>query len=222
MAEAAGWSRRRFLAASTTGAAGLALAGCGLASSSSPDRASASDERSSFGGSLVDPPLAKPDVTFTTTDGKPFPFRQETEGKLALLYFGYTNCPDQCPVFLSTLARARDAIGTGPGSRPQVLFVGVDLKRDTPEVLNTYLKRIDATFIGLTGSEQVIADANASLHFPPIEIGEPDANGDYLVGHLSRGVAYTSDNGGHRLYGDDTRQQQWVRDLPRLAQDRYR
>ncbi|MCU1354977.1 MAG: hypothetical protein JWM89_395 [Acidimicrobiales bacterium] len=221
MADEPGWTRRRFLGASAVGAAGLALAGCSLDRNSSPDDAAATRD-ASWGGDVVEPPLGKPDVTFTTMDGKPFPFRAATAGKLTLLFFGYTHCPDQCPVYLNTLARARDAIGTGPGSKPLVLFVGVDRKRDTPEVLKTYLGRIDPTFVGLTGSEQVINEANDSLHFPPIEIGTPDAKGDYLVGHYAQAVAYTPDGKGRRLYGFDVRQQQFVHDLPRLAEGTYK
>lgn len=216
------WNRRRFLGATAASAAGLALAGCSLGNGSSQDNSSATNPKASFGGSLVDPPLAKPDVTLTTVDGKPFPFREATKGKLTLLFFGYTHCPDQCPVYLNTLARAREAIGTGPGSRPQALFLGVDRKRDTPEVLKTYLKAIDPTFIGLTGSEQAIAAANAAMHFPPIEIGPPDANGDYEVGHYGQAVAFTPDDKGHRLYGYDVRRAQFIADLPRLAEGRYR
>lgn len=221
MADDPRWSRRRFLATSALGAAGLALAGCGLEQSSSPDPADHHTD-AGFAGSLVSPPFAKPDLTFTTMDGKPFPFRQSTAGKLTILYFGYTHCPDYCPVFLSTIARAHQAIGVGPGSRPQVLFVGVDLKRDTPKVLKEYLGNIDHTFIGLTGSEHTIAQANAAFDFPPIEIGTPDKNGDYAVGHYAKAVIFTPDDKAHRFWPYDVRQQQVVNDLPRLAEGRYK
>lgn len=218
------WSRRRFLAGTvaTAGASALALAGCNTERAGSPDGARRGGDGARFAGSLVDPPFEKPDVTFTTMDGEPFPFRSATAGQLTFLFFGYTNCPDQCPVYLQSLARARDAVGSGPGSRPQVLFVGVDIARDTPKQLKTYLSRIDPTFIGLTGTEDVIAKANAAVKFPPIEIGQPDADGEYLVGHYSKAVVFTPDDEGHRLYGFDVRQQQFAADLPRLARGDYR
>jgi protein SCO1/2 len=214
-------TRRRFLGAGAMGLAGLALAGCSLDDGSSTDN-KALDRNAPFAGDLVAPPLAMPDVTLTDTDGKPYPLREKAKGKLTFLFFGYTHCPDQCPVYLNSLARARDAVSTGPGSRPNVLFVGVDTKRDTPAVLKQYLHNIDPTFIGLTGSEKDIATANDALHFAPIEIGEPDPTGNYLVGHTSQAVAFTPDGKGHRLYGFDVRSQQFARDLPRLAEGRYK
>jgi protein SCO1 len=215
----AGWSRRQVLGAGLAGAAALAVAGCGgLSNSSTSQRV---DPEAEFGGTLVDPPLEMPDVTLTTVDGEPFPLRERTEGKLTMLFFGFTNCPDVCPVYLNTLARARQSI-RGPGSRPTVLFVGIDVQRDTPEVLKTYLDRVDPTFIGLTGSERAIATANDSLTFAPIVIGEPDADGAYEVGHTSRAVAFTPDGHGRRLYDAFTRQQVFMKDLPRLAKGQYR
>lgn len=212
------WTRRRFLATTAAGTAATAfLAACG----SEQTPTSAAKESSKWGGDLVDPGLAKPDVTLTTTDGKPFPFREATKGKLTLLFFGFTSCPDQCPIWLNSLARAREQIGSGPGSDPQVLFVGVDVQRDTPEMLDEYLARVDPTFIGLTGPESAIAAANKALYFPPITIGSPDATGNYEVGHYGKAVAFTPDNLGHRLYGYDVRSTQLAHDLPLLAAGIY-
>lgn len=215
------WSRRRFLAVGMAGAGGSILAACGSDRSSAGRAGGTDTSGDGWGGDLVDPGLAKPDVTLTTTDGKPFPFRASTEGKLTLLFFGFTSCPDQCPIWLSTVARAKEQIGSGPGSKPLVLFVGVDVARDTPEVLDEYLGRIDDTFVGLTGSEAAIAAANRALYFPPITIGAPNSSGDYEVGHYGRAAAFTPDNLAHRLYGYDVRPTELARDLPRLAAGTY-
>lgn len=219
------WDRRRFLGAAAA-AAGLgvaALSGCSLGRASSPDPADEADGPKGFGGELVEPGLEKPDVTFTDMNGDPFPFVEKTDGKQAMLFFGYTNCPDVCPTTLNALARAIEAIGDGPGSTPMVLFVGVDVARDTQEQLKTYLGRINPTFIGLTGSEHVIAEANKAMLNPPIEIGTPDEDGEYLVGHSSLVYVFGKDNLAHRYYdGDDVRQAQWVHDLPRLDEGTYK
>lgn len=204
------WSRRRVLMAGAAGAAAVFTGACTSTKRPEP-----------FGGSVLDPPYSKPDVTLETMNGDPFPFREATKGKLTLLFLGYTHCPDQCPVWLNTVARAREAIGSGPGSRPLVLFVGIDLKRDTPAVLKQYLGRIDETFMGLTGSRAQIDDLIDSLHFAPLMIGKPDANGDYDVGHYSRSIAYSPDNQGHRLYSFDVTQAELVHDLPRLARNDF-
>lgn len=217
------WSRRRFLGLTASGLAVAGLAGCSLDRASAPDESKDPGASDAWAGDLVDPPIEKPDVTFTDLDGNPFPFREATAGQLAVLFFGYTNCPDVCPIFLSSIARALEAIGTGPGSEAKVYFVGVDVARDTPEVMRTYLERINPSFIGLTGSESVIADANEAVFNPPIVIEEdPDGDGDYLVGHSSKVFPFTADDVAHRIFPSDVRQQEWVRDLPRLSKGEYR
>ncbi len=223
-ADAAGraWTRRRFLASGVALGGAAALVGCGLSRGSTPDNSAEPDPEGNWAGTLLDPPFEKPDLTFTDFDGEPFPFLESTEGQLTMLFFGYTNCPDICPVTLNTMARAREGIGTGPGSRPQVLFVGVDVARDTPEVLKAYLGNIDETFVGLTASEQVIAEAVRAVKGAPILIEEADENGAYAVGHPAQVTVYSPDNLGHRIYPSGVRQADWARDLPRLAKGEYR
>ena len=222
-------SRRRFLGAATAlgaaalvGGSGALLAGCGdLDRQSSPTR---SDPNRGFGGTLLEPPFTKPDVTLTDLDGEPFPFIEATSGQLTVLFFGYTNCPDICPVFLQTIARAREAIGSGPGSRPQVLFVGVDVARDTPEVMRAYLDRIDPTFIGLTGDPAEIDRTITHLKMPPVVLEQPAADGSYVVGHPAQSTVFTRDDVAHRIYPtgvsaeQGTRMEVWANDLPRLDQ----
>jgi cytochrome oxidase Cu insertion factor (SCO1/SenC/PrrC family) len=89
--------------------------------------------------------------------------------------------------------------------------------------MQTYLGRINPTFLGLTASEDVIAEANEQLFLPPITLEEPDQDGEYAVGHSSKMFAFQADDVAHRIYpADQVRQQQWVRDLPRLAKGEYR
>lgn len=222
MADPSPWSRRRFLGAGAAASAGLALGACSLARASSPDTSAEAPVTGNWSGDLIDPPWDKPDVTFTDLDGQPFPFAERTAGALTLLFFGYTSCPDICPVFLNTLARAREAVGTGPGSRPDVYFVGVDVARDTPEVMREYLGNIDPTFHGLTGTEEVINDALKGVFAPPVQIGEKAADGSYEVGHAAYATAYLADDDkGHRRYPSDLRQRDWARDLPRLARGEF-
>ncbi len=216
------WSRRRFLASGLAVSGAAALAGCGLGRASTPDNSAEPEAEGNWAGTLLDPPFEKPDLTFTDFDGEPFPFREATAGQLTLLFFGYTNCPDVCPVTLNTLARAREGIGTGPGSRPQVLFVGVDVARDTPAVLKEYLGNIDETFTGLTASEKVIAAAVRAVKGAPVLIEEAAEDGTYAVGHPAQVTVYSPDDLGHRVYPAGVRQADWARDLPRLAKGEFR
>ncbi|QXC62546.1 SCO family protein [Aquihabitans sp. G128] len=222
------WSRRRVLGFGAAGAAALALGACSLDRGSSPDTDAEPEPKGDWSGTLLDPPFPKPDFTFTDVDGKPYPIVEKTKGKLTILFYGYTNCPDVCPITLNTLARAKDGIGSGPGSNPLVLFVGVDVDRDTPEVLKTYLNAIDPEFVGLTPTgktkaekEAMIVDSLAVIKQAAPEIGEPDEDGNYIVGHPSAVTVYTADDVAHRLYPSNVRQSQWVKDLPRLDKGTY-
>ena len=71
-------------------------------------------------------------------------------GKIVLLYFGYTHCPDVCPTTLGTLSLALHQLGAD-ADKVRVLFVSVDPKRDTPELLKRYVSHFDPAFIGVTG-----------------------------------------------------------------------
>ena len=79
-------------------------------------------------------------------------------GKVVVLYFGYMNCPDICPTTLATLREAMIELGADAG-RVQVLFLTVDPERDTPALLEQYLKSFDPRFVGLTGTPEEIAAA---------------------------------------------------------------
>ncbi len=208
------YSRRRVLGLGAA-AAGALLVGC-AGDSDDASKPPPGDDSGGWAGTLLDPPFDKPDVTLTNLDGTPFPFREATDGKLTVLFFGFTSCPDVCPVFLSSIARGREMVD-GPGSNPQVLFVGVDTARDTPEVMKTYLANVDETFTGLTGTPAAIDAAVSALKMEAVQIGEPDAEGNYDVGHPARVYVFSPDNTAHRLYRHDVTPRQWARDLPILA-----
>jgi protein SCO1 len=216
------WTRRRLLGLGAGAGAALLLgSGCGnLKRGSATDRSGVGAD-DDWGGTHLDPPLEKPDVTFTTMDGEAFPFREATAGRLTVLFFGFINCPDVCPVYLNSMASALQAIGSGPGSRPLVLFVGVDTARDTPEAMRSYLGAIDPSFVGLTAEPEVIDEALTALLMPSVVFEDPAPDGSYDVGHGSQVSVFTADDVAHRIYPSDVRQQQWVKDLPRLDQGEY-
>ncbi len=79
------------------------------------------------------------------------------QGKMVLLFFGYTHCPDVCPDALTKMKLAYDKLSDEEKRRVQVLFISVDPERDTPEVLSGYVPYFDPSFIGLVGSPEEIA-----------------------------------------------------------------
>jgi protein SCO1/2 len=209
------WTRRRFLAASGLTAGAFALGACNISKGATVDQDNILDDGDWSDSIILDPPFEKPDVTFVDTDGKPYPLREKTKDRLTILGFGYTNCPDICPIYLQSIQAAQASLGSGPGSRPIVLFVGVDIARDTPAALKEYEKAYD--MIGLTGTEEEMRKALDDLKLGQFEIGTPDAKGDYLVAHDARLTVFSPDNLAHRMYdGKTTTQRTFVRDLPRL------
>jgi protein SCO1 len=202
------------------------LGGCGDAPA---DDASAADAAASDPEDAIRQlpyPLQKPDFTFTDASGNPFDFRRETEGLGTLLFFGYTNCPDVCPVHLANIAAVLGELPPEVARRIKVVFVSTDPERDTPERIKSWLAAIDPEFVGLRAP---IADVNAieaalllpssivqSAHGAPLDSAAAHASGEYFVGHASAVVAFAPDGFAREMYGWGTRQQDWRRVLPQL------
>lgn len=82
----------------------------------------------------------------------------EFRGKVVAIFFGYTHCPDVCPTTLADLREVMTRLGTD-GDKLQVVFISVDPKRDTPDVLGRYVPSFHPRFLGLTGSPEAVASA---------------------------------------------------------------
>lgn len=119
-------------------------------------------------------------------------------GKLVVLFFGYTHCPDVCPTTLSDMAEAFKLMPDGASDKVQVLFVSVDPERDTPEVLKAYVPYFHPTFLGLHGSPTQVAQAAKDFRIVYRRHVEPGASG-YLVDH-SAGSYVLDGHGRLRLY----------------------
>jgi protein SCO1/2 len=166
-------------------------------------------------GATVAEPTPKPSFTLTDTEGRPYDFVAETEGKITLLYFGYTHCPDICPVHLAQIAEAFDQLPR-VAAESEVVFVTVDPERDTPEVLRRFLDRFDRGFVGLTGTPDELKAAQEAVGVTP---AFKDGGGeDYTVQHAGQVFAWGPDGLLYAQYPFGTRQQTWVNDLQLLAQ----
>ena len=165
-------------------------------------------------GRVLAEPLERPDFTLTDTRGAPFDFRSETEGRLTLLFFGYTHCPDVCPLHMANIAAALDRIGWEARDDVAVVFVTTDPARDTPERIRAWLDRFDRSFIGLRGDIETVNAIQTGLGLPPSVIGPGDSH--YDVGHAAQVLAFAPDGPARVAYPFGTRQSDWVHDLPRL------
>jgi protein SCO1/2 len=103
------------------------------------------------GYALVDPPHLLADFTLTSHTGESLSL-SELRGKITMLFFGYTHCPDVCPTTLADYTRVKAELGDA-ADEVNFVMVSVDGARDTPEILTTYLNNFDPAFIGMTGPE---------------------------------------------------------------------
>lgn len=125
-----------------------------------------------------------PDLAFHLTDesGREVTAR-DYRGKVLALYFGYTHCPDVCPMTLGTLHLALQAMGA-KADGVRVLFVSVDPQRDTTRRLATYVDAFGEGFVGLRGSDRQLIDLTRRFRVT-YGLGQPDRQGDYEVRHSS-------------------------------------
>jgi protein SCO1/2 len=176
---------------------------------------------SAYAGGMVSPPLPKPKFTLADTSGAPFDFFSKTQGYTTLLYFGYTHCPDMCPLEMATIAQALHKISPADADRFKVVFVTTDPERDTPPVLRAWLDHFDKRFIGLTGSQASIDAAQIASNLSPAKKSAVRPDGAYEVGHAAFVLAYTRDNLAHVIYPGGVKEEDWAHDLPLLARETW-
>jgi protein SCO1/2 len=133
-------------------------------------------------GAQLVPSRALPDFSLIDQQGRNFG-AANLRGHWSIMFFGYTNCPDFCPTPLSTLAALEKRLRAQQGAQlPQVLFVSVDARRDTPEQLARYVPYFDPSFLGLTAADQPSIEAVARKLGAAVII-TPLKDGTYTVDH---------------------------------------
>ena len=143
----------------------------------------------------IEPPLALADFTLTDQHNQPIRL-SDLKGKAVLLTFGYTHCPDVCPVNLANFKRIKQMLGTD-AARVAFAFVSVDGKRDTPPVLARYIDLFDPSFIGMMGDDS--ATHQAAKQFGAAYFIDSDAV-DYTVTHTAATFLVDPQNQWRRVY----------------------
>ena len=168
-------------------------------------------------GVPLDPPLKRPSFTLTDTRGQPYDFGTETKGRLTFLFFGYTNCPDVCPVHVANVAAVLHKLPFEDQLKATFVFVTVDPARDSLPALRAWLDHFDKSFVGLRGGEAQVDSIMGTLGLPPsIRAAPSQPNGWYEVGHAAGVLVFTADDVARVLYPFGTRQKDWAEDIPRL------
>ncbi len=119
------------------------------------------DATPQFKGSDITGTHLGKDLALTGTDGKTYTL-ETLKGKVSLVLFGFTQCPDVCPSSLAELTQAMKLLGK-EAKRVQVVLITVDPERDTQEVLRAYVAGFDPDFLGLTGTPEQIKKTAASF-----------------------------------------------------------
>jgi protein SCO1/2 len=136
------------------------------------------------------------DFALPDADGKPRSIK-DFAGKVVVVFFGYTQCPDVCPTTLAEIAQAKKLLG-GDGDKVQGVFITVDPERDTPEVLKAYMGNFDPAFVALRGNlDQVaIVAKDFKVYYKKVEGKAP---GSYTMDHSAASYVYDT-QGRLRLY----------------------
>lgn len=147
-----------------------------------------------FHGTVLTPPLPATDFTLQTGESETFSL-SAARGKLVLLFFGYTSCPDVCPTTLAELRQASENLGDD-ARNIQVVMVTADPERDTPEKMKAYVAHFDPNFIGVSGN---LADLEAIWEELGVFVEKEDTGSaaGYLVSHTSS--VYVLDRNGNLI-----------------------
>jgi protein SCO1/2 len=197
-------TRRLTLVAPFVTSLALALVTAGCGGSSSPSESPAgSSSAPTLHGAVPTVSQPRPDFTLVDTSGQTYDFGDRTQGKVTMLYFGYTHCPDECPTSMADLAQALSRLPGEVAKQVVVVFVTTDPWRDKKPVLRKWLDRFSPTFVGLTGTPAQIAGAEVKMGMP-ISRRVPDkkksSGGRYSVDHFAAVMAFGRDNRLATLY----------------------
>ncbi|TQL21532.1 SCO family protein [Streptomyces sp. SLBN-134] len=210
--------KKTFMAAGLLAVASLTLSACGGGDgdSGNPVAVVSEDTGSQQAATVLDKPFEKPDLVLTDTDGKEYDLREETAGRPTLIYFGYTHCPDVCPLTMNNLAVAKKQLPKEQQDELRVVFVTTDPERDTSAALGKWLKGIDSQVVGLTGEFDTIQAGARTLGIS-IEPPRKDDNGKTVSDHGTQVIAFSpKTDGGYVLYGEDATVEDYTKDLPKI------
>ncbi len=179
-------------------AACVSLAGCGEASPATAPVASltAAQVGDLLHGGVLSPPDAEPRIRLTDTRGRRYDVARSGAGKVTLLYFGYTHCPDVCPTTMADIAQALRQSSAEVRRQVDVVFVTVDPRRDHPRALRRWLDNFSPTFVGLRGSLARVIVAQRAAGLP---VSKVERNGT-AIEHSAEILAYTPDHLAHVIY----------------------
>ena len=147
---------------------------------------------------VLSPPRPLPPLALVDDANQPFDATR-LRGRWSFMFFGFTSCPDVCPVTMAALAETSKLLAGLPEKlRPQVVMISVDPQRDTPEQLAGYVKAFDPTFVGATGTKAAIDEF--ALRMGVAAAKRPLDGGSYSVDHTTSVFLIDPDGALHALF----------------------
>jgi protein SCO1/2 len=132
-----------------------------------------------FHNEVINPPVAAAEIKMTDHNGKDFQLSSE-RGKVILLYFGFVNCPDECPLTMAHIKQALETLGD-QAQNIQVVMVSTDPVRDTPEALGNFLGAFNSSFIGIPGTPEELAKVYKDYGVTVLDGGETHSSYTYVI-----------------------------------------
>ena len=183
------------------------------ACSGQPDSTAASDQEPPLAGASIGG-----DFTLTSEAGETV-HASDFDGDYRLVYFGYTFCPDVCPVDMQKLGQGMRALEQDDpdlAARVQPIFISVDPQRDTAEVLAQFTDNFYPRLLGLTGTKEQI-DAVTDAYGSYYSIDEPSEDGGYLVNHSSNILLFGPEGAPLAVIPSDGTPEQFAAEIERWA-----
>jgi len=185
----------------------LVVAGCG------------DDPDARFNGRVLDQPYDVPDIALTATDGEDFSLAGDREEPLTLVFFGYTHCPDICPMVLGALSSGLTKLDDDDRERVEVVVITTDPARDDEQVLRDYLDGFDPSWEGLTGDLGSITKVGDGLKIY-VNDGQKLPSGGYDLGSHGTSVIGIDDSDHASVYwSQDTSPAQFASDIHTLLNE---
>jgi protein SCO1/2 len=136
-------------------------------------------QKHSFLGAAINPPMPAAEIKLSDQFGNPFTLSSQ-RGKVVLMYFGFTNCPDECPLTMAHLKQTFDILGD-KSKDVQVVMVSTDPARDTPQALKDFMQKFNPTFLGLTGTPDELAKVWKDYGVTVLDGGETHSTFLYVI-----------------------------------------
>ena len=146
----------------------------------------------SFRSAVVPQAIPAPEISMTDQNGNPFQMSAQ-QGKVVLLYFGFVNCPEECPLTMAHLKLVFSMLGDS-SQDVQVVMISTDPVRDTPQALKEFLRKFNPSFLGISGTEDELAKIWKDYGVQVLDGGETHSSYTYVIDrHGQQRLNFTPD-----------------------------